>query len=181
MIRRSLLVLIVLGLIVGIAQAQPLTVGNVHGRYTTTFLGVQSGAGGSRNIPAAESGALISDGAGNLTGFLSFDFDGSTVALCSILGTYTVGHDPVAGVDGFVMLNLQFPHCQNVSCPNGDNGLPVCTANPASDFTGLPEVEWCALSGASGSVLDCTLMGEIGFPNVPNTQTLLFPPHWERH
>lgn len=178
MIRRCLLVLTMLVLMASSAPAQPpLTLINVRGRYTSTFLGVQSGgSSSSRNLPVAESGALISDGKGTLMGFLNFDFDGSTVAICSISGTYTVGTDPVGGVDGLVKLNLQFPTCENVSCPGTP---PECTTG--TTFTGLPEEEWCALSGTSGSVLDCTLMGEIGFPNSPNTQTLIFPVHWERH
>jgi len=153
--------------------AGPFGVQSVHGRYTTSFLGFQSAS--PENLPAAESGALVSDGNGNLSGFLNWDFAGF-VATCSITGTYTVGTAPIGDTDGFVTLNLQFPNCATVSCPGTD--APACAAG--STFVGLPEQEWCALSDPAGKSLDCTLMGEIGFPSNPNTQTLIFPTHWAR-
>lgn len=88
---------------------------NFHGRYVASYHAFDSSITGTVNepnppaIPYAVSGAMFSDGKGNVSGFLNEDYGSpgtGAAATCSISGTYTVGTAPLGPMGGFVTINM---------------------------------------------------------------------------
>lgn len=156
---------------------------NFHGRYTTSYHGFDSSITGTVSepnppaIPYAVSGAMFSDGRGNVNGFNNVDYGapgiGSAVT-CSTSGTYTVGTALVGTMPGFVTLNLT-SSCQLVTCTG--TTVPNCAPSGGA-FSGSPVQLFCALSGPSGKALDCTEMGEAA--SGTTFQTPISASHWAR-
>ena len=82
---------------------------NFHGRYVASYHGFDSSITGTVSepnppaIPYAVSGAMFSDGKGNVSGFLNEDYGSpgtGAAATCSISGTYTVAQLPLAQWEG---------------------------------------------------------------------------------
>jgi hypothetical protein len=136
---------------------------NLHGRYVTSYHGFDSSITGTANepnppaVPYSVSGALTSDGNGNVTGYENIDYGSpgtGAAAQCTFTGTYTVSSTPG---DGSVTLNLS-PSCATVTCTN-NSGAPSCSVGAFSPDS--PTQWFCALSGPSGKSMVCTEMGEV--------------------
>jgi len=128
-------------------------------------------------IPYAVSGAMVSDGAGHVTGFLNDNYGApgtGAATTCSITGTYTVGTALIGTTTGFVTLNLT-SSCKTVTCTG--TTTPVC-APSGSASPGSPVQLFCALSIPVGKLLDCTNMGEAA--SGTTFQTPISAPHWVR-
>jgi hypothetical protein len=156
---------------------------NFHGRYVASYHGFDSSITGTVSepnppaIPYAVSGAMFSDGKGNVSGFLNEDYGSpgtGAAATCSISGTYTVGTAPIGPMGGFVTINLT-SSCKTVTCSG--TIAPTC-ASAGSASPGSPVQLFCALSGPSGKSLDCTEMGEAA--SGTTFQTPISAPHWAR-
>jgi hypothetical protein len=154
-----------------------------HGRYTAAYHAFDASitaATGEPNppaIPFAVSGAMFSDGDGNVSGFLNEDYGSpgtGAAATCSFTGTYTVGTALIGSTGGLVTLNLT-SSCKTVTCTG--TTVPSCAAT-GSASPGSPVQLFCALSGPSGKSLDCTEMGEAA--SGTTFQTPISAPHWER-
>ena len=155
-----------------------------HGRYTTSYHGFDASITGTVSepnppaIPYSVSGAMFSDGAGNVSGFENVDYGSpgtGSAATCSISGTYTVGKALVGSTAGFVTLNLT-SSCQTVTCAVS-SGAPSCAPSGGAS-PGNPVQLFCALSGPSGKALDCTEMGEAA--SGTTFQTPISASHWAR-
>jgi hypothetical protein len=158
---------------------------NFHGRYTASYHAFDASITGTVSepnppaIPYAVSGAMFSDGHGNVSGFLDEDYGSpgtGAAATCSISGTYTVGAAPLGTMTGFVTISLT-SSCKTVTCTGAPPTSPVCAASGAAS-PGSPVQLFCALSGSSGKSLDCTEMGESA--SGTTFQTPISAPHWER-
>jgi hypothetical protein len=156
---------------------------NFHGRYVASYHGFDSSITGTVSepnppaIPYAVSGAMFSDGKGNVSGFLNEDYGSpgtGAAATCSINGTYTVGTAPLGPMGGFVTINMT-SSCKTVTCSG--TTTPSC-APSGSASPGSPVQLFCALSGSSGKSLDCTEMGEAA--SGTTFQTPISAPHWAR-
>ena len=156
---------------------------NFHGRYVASYHAFDASITGTVSepkppaIPYAVSGAMFSDGKGNLSGFLNEDYGSpgtGAAASCSITGSYTVGSAPVGTAGGFVTINLT-SSCKTVTCTG--TTVPSCAVS-GSASPGSPVQLFCALSGPSGKSLDCTEMGEAA--SGTTFQTPISAPHWER-
>lgn len=156
---------------------------NFHGRYVASYHAFDASITGTVSepnppaIPYAVSGAMFSDGKGNLSGFLNEDYGSpgtGAAASCSITGSYTVGSAPVGTAGGFVTINLT-SSCKTVTCTG--TTVPSCAVS-GSASPGSPVQLFCALSGSSGKSLDCTEMGEAA--SGTTFQTPISAPHWER-
>ena len=156
---------------------------NFHGRYVASYHAFDASITGTVNepnppaIPYAVSGAMFSDGKGNLSGFLNEDYGSpgtGAAASCSITGSYTVGSAPVGTAGGFVTINLT-SSCKTVTCTG--TTVPSCAVS-GSASPGSPVQLFCALSGPSGKSLDCTEMGEAA--SGTTFQTPISAPHWQR-
>ena len=156
---------------------------NFHGRYVASYHAFDASITGTVNepnppaIPYAVSGAMFSDGKGNLSGFLNEDYGSpgtGAASSCSITGSYTVGSAPVGTAGGFVTINLT-SSCKTVTCTG--TTVPSCAVS-GSASPGSPVQLFCALSGPSGKSLDCTEMGEAA--SGTTFQTPISAPHWER-
>lgn len=156
---------------------------NFHGRYVASYHAFDASITGTVSepnppaIPYAVSGAMFSDGKGNLSGFLNEDYGSpgtGAAASCSITGSYTVGSAPVGTAGGFVTINLT-SSCKTVTCTG--TTVPSCAVS-GSAGPGSPVQLFCALSGPSGKSLDCTEMGEAA--SGTTFQTPISAPHWER-
>jgi hypothetical protein len=156
---------------------------NFHGRYVASYHAFDASITGAVSepnppaIPYAVSGAMFSDGKGNLSGFLNEDYGSpgtGAAASCSITGSYTVGSAPVGTAGGFVTINLT-SSCKTVTCTG--TTVPSCAVS-GSASPGSPVQLFCALSGPSGKSLDCTEMGEAA--SGTTFQTPIAAPHWER-
>jgi hypothetical protein len=156
---------------------------NFHGRYVASYHAFDASITGTVSepnppaIPYAVSGAMFSDGKGNLSGFLNEDYGSpgtGAAASCSITGSYTVGSAPVGTAGGFVTINLT-SSCKTVTCTG--TTVPSCAVS-GSASPGSPVQLFCALSGPSGKLLDCTEMGEAA--SGTTFQTPISAPHWER-
>jgi len=156
---------------------------NFHGRYVASYHAFDSSITGTVSepnppaIPYAVSGAMFSDGKGNVSGFLNEDYGSpgtGAASTCSISGTYTVGTAPVGTTGGFVTINLT-SSCKTVTCSG--TIAPTC-APSGSASPGSPVQLFCALSGPSGKSLDCTEMGEAA--SGTTFQTPISAPHWAR-
>src|SRR5579872_2003265 len=156
---------------------------NFHGRYVTSYHAFDASITGTVSepnpptIPYAVSGAMFSDGKGNLSGFLNEDYGSpgtGAASSCSITGSYTVGSAPVGTAGGFVTINLT-SSCKTVTCTG--TTVPSCAVSGAAS-PGSPVQLFCALSGPSGKSLDCTEMGEAA--SGTTFQTSISAPHWER-
>jgi hypothetical protein len=156
---------------------------NFHGRYVASYHAFDSSITGTVSepnppaIPYAVSGAMFSDGKGNVSGFLNEDYGSpgtGAAATCSVRGTYTVGTAPIGPMGGFVTINLT-SSCKTVTCSG--TTTPSC-APSGSASPGSPVQLFCALSGPSGKSLDCTEMGEAASGNhLPDAN---LAPHWAR-
>jgi hypothetical protein len=114
---------------------------NFHGRYVASYHAFDSSITGTVNepnppaIPYAVSGAMFSDGKGNVSGFLNEDYGSpgtGAAATCSISGTYTVGTAPLGPMGGFVTINMT-SSCKTVTCsgtttPSCRDRLSSCSA-----------------------------------------------------
>jgi len=156
---------------------------NFHGRYVASYHAFDASITGTVSepnpptIPYAVSGAMFSDGKGNLSGFLNEDYGSpgtGAASSCSITGSYTVGSAPVGTAGGFVTINLT-SSCKTVTCTG--TTVPSCAVSGAAS-PGSPVQLFCALSGPSGKSLDCTEMGEAA--SGTTFQTPISAPHWER-
>ena len=156
---------------------------NFHGRYVASYHAFDASITGTVSepnppaIPYAVSGAMFSDGKGNLSGFLNEDYGSpgtGAAASCSITGSYTVGSAPIGTAGGFVTINLT-SSCKTVTCTG--TTVPSCAVS-GSASPGSPVQLFCALSGSSGKSLDCTEMGEAA--SGTTFQTPISAPHWER-
>ena len=156
---------------------------NFHGRYVASYHAFDASITGTVNepnppaIPYAVSGAMFSDGKGNLSGFLNEDYGSpgtGAASSCSITGSYTVGSAPVGTAGGFVTINLT-SSCKTVTCTG--TTVPSCAVS-GSASPGSPVQLFCALSGPSGKSLDCTEMGEAA--SGTTFQTPISAPHWQR-
>jgi len=154
-----------------------------HGRYVASYHAFDASITGTVSepnppaIPYAVSGAMVSDGKGNVVGFLNEDYGSpgtGAAATCSITGTYTVSTAPIGSVAGFVTINLT-SSCKTFSCTG--TTVPSCAPTGAAS-PGSPVQLFCALSGPSGKSLDCTEMGEAA--SGTTFQTPISAPHWER-
>ena len=154
-----------------------------NGRYTASYHAFDASITGTVSepnppaIPYAVSGAMFSDGKGNVSGFLDEDYGApgtGAAATCSISGSYTVGTPPLGSTMGFVTINLT-SSCKTVTCTG--TVTPSCAAS-GSASAGSPVQLFCALSGPSGKSLDCTEMGEAA--SGTTFQTPISAPHWER-
>ena len=105
-----------------------------HGRYVASYHGFDASITGTVSepnppaIPYAVSGVMVSDGKGNVVGFLNEDYGSpgtGAASTCSITGTYTVGTAPVGTVAGFVTINLT-SSCKTVTCTG--TTVPSCAA-----------------------------------------------------
>lgn len=154
-----------------------------HGRYTASYHAFDASITSDPAepnppaIPYAVSGAMYSDGRGNVSGFLNEDYGSpgtGAASTCSISGSYTVGAPPLGPAMGFVTINLT-SSCQAVVC----TGTTVPSCGPSGIASpGSPVQLYCALSGPSGKALDCTEMGEAA--SGTTFQTPISAPHWER-
>jgi hypothetical protein len=156
---------------------------NFHGRYVASYHGFDASITGTVSepnpptIPYSVSGAMFSDGRGNISGFLNEDYGSpgtGAAATCSISGTYTVGTAPMGATQGFVTINLT-SSCKTVTCSG--SVVPSCAAS-GSASPGSPVQLFCALSGPSGKSIDCTEMGEAA--SGTTFQTPISAPHWDR-
>ena len=156
---------------------------NFHGRYVASYHAFDASITGTTSepnppaIPYAVSGAMFSDGKGNLSGFLNENYGSpgtGAASSCSITGSYTVGSAPVGTAGGFVTINLT-SSCKTVTCTG--TTVPSCAVS-GSASPGSPVQLFCALSGPSGKSLDCTEMGEAA--SGTTFQTPISAPHWER-
>jgi hypothetical protein len=156
---------------------------NFHGRYVASYHAFDASITGTVSepnppaIPYAVSGAMFSDGKGNVSGFLNEDYGSpgtGAASTCSISGTYSVSGAPVGGVAGFVTINLT-SSCKTVTCSG--TSVPSC-APSGSASPGSPVQLFCALSGPSGKSIDCTEMGEAA--SGTTFQTPISAPHWAR-
>jgi len=156
---------------------------NFHGRYVASYHAFDASITGTviepnpPAIPYAVSGAMFSDGKGNLSGFLNENYGApgtGAASSCSLLGSYTVGSAPVGTAGGFVTINLT-SSCKTVTCTG--TTVPSCAVS-GSASPGSPVQLFCALSGPSGKSLDCTEMGEAA--SGTTFQTPISAPHWER-
>ncbi len=154
-----------------------------YGRYVTSHLAFDASITGTVSepnppaIPAAVSGAMFSDGRGNVVGFLNEDYGApgtGAAATCSVTGTYTVGAAPIGAMAGFVTINLT-SSCKTVTCTG--TIVPSCAPTGAAS-PGSPAQWFCALSGPSGKSLDCTDMGEAA--SGTTFQTPISAAHWQR-
>lgn len=154
-----------------------------HGRYVASYHGFDASITGTVSepnpptIPYAVSGVMVSDGKGNVVGFLNEDYGSpgtGAAATCSITGTYTVGSAPIGVAAGFVTLNLT-SSCKTVTCTG--TTVPSCAPTGVAS-PGSPVELFCALSGPSGKLLDCTEMGEAA--SGTTFQTPISAPHWQR-
>ena len=133
------------------------------GRYVTSYHGFDSSITGTVSepnppaIPYSVSGALTSDGRGNVIGFENGDYGspgtGSSYT-CDITGTYTVAQAHNL-MNGMITLNLA-PTCASVTC----SGTTTPSCAPGSYTASSPSQWFCAMSGPSGKSLVCTEMGE---------------------
>lgn len=154
-----------------------------QGRYVASYNSFDASITGTITepnppaIPYAVSGAMFSDGNGNVAGFLNEDYGSPGIgatSTCSISGNYTVGLPPLGTTGGFVTINLT-SSCQTVICSGAT--APVCAVSgPASPGSSVQL--FCALSGPSGKSLDCTEMGEA--VSGATFQTPISAPHWTR-
>ena len=122
-------------------------------------------------------GRDVSDGKGNVSGFLNEDYGSpgtGAASTCSITGTYTVGTAPIGSSAGFVTINLT-SSCKTVTCTG--TTVPSCAPSGVAS-PGSPVQLFCALSGPSGKSLDCTEMGEAA--SGTTFQTPISAPHWQR-
>lgn len=158
---------------------------NFHGRYTASYHAFDASITSDPAepnppaIPYAVSGAMFSDGKGNVLGFLNEDYGSpgtGAASTCSISGSYTVGAPPLGSAMGFVTINLT-SSCKTVTCTGAPPNPPVCAPSGAAS-PGSPVQLYCALSGPSGKSLDCTEMGESA--SGTTFQTPISAPHWER-
>jgi hypothetical protein len=154
-----------------------------HGRYVASYHGFDASITGTVSepnpptIPYAVSGVMVSDGKGNVVGFLNEDYGSpgtGAAATCSITGIYTVGSAPIGVAAGFVTLNLT-SSCKTVTCTG--TTVPSCAPTGVAS-PGSPVELFCALSGPSGKLLDCTEMGEAA--SGTTFQTPISAPHWQR-
>jgi hypothetical protein len=149
----------------GLAQAAAgsgaVTKHTFSGRYIASYHGFDASITGTTSepnppaIPYSVSGALTSDGKGNVKGFENIDYGSpgtGAAAQCTLTGTYTVSSSPG---NGSVTLNLS-PSCATVTCTG--TTTPSCT--PGSLSASSPSQWFCALSGPSGKSMVCTEMGE---------------------
>lgn len=136
---------------------------SLHGRYVTSYHGFDSSITGTASepnppaVPYSVSGALNSDGKGNVTGFENIDYGSpgtGAAAQCTFTGTYTVSSTPGTGS---VTLNLS-PSCATVTCVAA-SGAPNCTVGTFSPDS--PTQWFCALSDPFGESVVCTEMGEV--------------------
>ncbi len=168
----------------GVSFAASIKATNFKGRYTASYHAFDASITGTDSepnppaVPYAVSGAMVSDGKGNVTGFLNGDYgspDTGYAYTCSTTGTYTVGPEPVGGsVKGFVTISLT-SSCKTVTCTGAPPATPSCAASGAA-FAGSPVQLFCALSGTSGKALDCTEMGETA--SGTTFQTPITASHW---
>jgi len=156
--------------------------GTFNGRYTAAYHGFDASITGTIDepnpptIPYSVSGAMYSDGAGHIAGFLNEDYGSpgtGAASTCSITGTYTVGIAPLGSTTGFVTVNLT-SSCQTVTCTG--TTVPSC-APSGIPSAGSPVQLFCALS-STGQSLDCTEMGEAA--SGTTFQTPISAPHWSR-
>jgi len=156
---------------------------NFHGRYVASYHAFDASITGTVSepnppaIPYAVSGAMVSDGKGNVSGFLNEDYGSpgtGAAATCSISGTYTVGTALIGTTNGFGTINLT-SSCQTVTCTG--TTAPSC-APSGSAAPGSPVQLFCALSGPAGKTLDCTEMGEAA--SGTTFQTPISAAHWAR-
>lgn len=154
-----------------------------HGRYVASYTAFDASITGTVSepnppaIPASVSGAIYSDGKGNVSGFLNEDYGSpgtGAAATCSISGSYTVGTAPIGPMGGFVTINLT-SSCKKVTCTG--TTVPSCEATGAAS-PGSPAEWFCALSGPSGKSLHCTEMGVAA--SGTTFQTPISAPHWTR-
>jgi hypothetical protein len=154
-----------------------------HGRYVASYHAFDASITGTVSepnppaIPYAVSGVMVSDGKGNVAGFLNEDYGSpgtGSAATCSITGTYTVGSAPIGVAAGFVTLNLT-SSCKTVTCTG--TTVPSCAPTGVAS-PGSPVQLFCALSGPSGKLLVCTEMGEAA--SGTTFQTPISAPHWQR-
>lgn len=133
------------------------------GRYVTAYHGFDASITGTTSepnppaIPYSVSGAMESDGKGNVKGFENVDYGSpgiGSAATCVFTGTYSVA-SASNGVSGMVTLNLS-PSCATVTC----TGSTVPSCSPGNFSASSPTQWFCALSGAAGKKLVCTEMGE---------------------
>jgi hypothetical protein len=159
---------------------------NTHsfrGRYVASYHAFDASITGTASepnppaIPYAVSGAMVSDGKGNVSGFLNSDYGSpgtGAAATCSINGTYTVGTALIGTTTGLVTINLTSSY-KTVTCTG--TTVPSCTPTGAAS-PGSPVQLFCALSGSAGKSLDCTEMGEAA--SGTTFQTPISAPHWQR-
>jgi hypothetical protein len=156
---------------------------NFHGRYVTSYHAFDASITGTVSepnppaIPYAVSGAMFSDGKGNVSGFLNEDYGSpgtGAAATCSISGTYSVSTALLGSTNGLVTINLT-SSCQTITCTG--TTTPSC-APTGSAAPGSPVQLFCALSGPAGKTLDCTEMGEAA--SGTTFQTPISAAHWAR-
>lgn len=171
-------------LVASSALALPaLKLANFHGRYTTAYHAFDASITGTTDepnppaIPYAVSGAMVSDGKGNVSGFLNEDYGSPGTgagATCSTTGTYTVSLGLIGTTDGLVTIHLT-SSCKTVTC----TGTTTPTCAPAGSASpGSPVQLYCALSGPMGKALDCMSMGEAA--SGTTFQTPISAAHWAR-
>jgi len=117
---------------------------NFHGRYVASYHAFDASITGTVSepnppaIPYAVSGAMFSDGKGNLSGFLNENYGApgtGAASSCSLLGSYTVGSAPVGTAGGFVTINLT-SSCKTVTCTG--TTVPSCAVSgPVGQVTRL--------------------------------------------
>jgi len=153
------------------------------GRYVASYRAFDASITGTVSepnppaIPYAVSGAMFSDGNGNISGFLNEDYGSpgtGAASSCSVSGSYTVGTAPVGPMGGFITINLT-SSCKTVTCSG--TTVPSCAVSGLAS-PGSPVQLFCALSGPLGKSLDCTEMGEAA--SGTTFQTPISSPHWER-
>jgi hypothetical protein len=172
--------------VTALAFEEPSVASNLKtfkGRFVTSYTGFDSSitpAVGEPNppaIPFVVSGAMVSDGAGHVAGFLNENYGApgtGAASTCSIAGTYTVATALIGTTTGFVTLDLT-SSCKTVTCTG--TTTPVC-APSGSASPGSPVQLFCALSIPAGKLLDCTNMGEAA--SGTTFQTPISSPHWVR-
>jgi hypothetical protein len=187
-VRWVLVAMTVVGLLLFVGResafaAPKLSLHTFNGRYVTSYHAFDASITGTVSepnppaIPYAVSGTMVSDGKGNVTGFLDEDYGSpgtGAAATCSTTGTYTVGTSPVGAVAGFVTINLT-SSCKTVVCTG--TAVPSCTTSGAAS-PGSPSQLFCALSGPSGKSIDCTEMGEAA--SGTTFQTPISASNWEK-
>lgn len=154
---------------------------SLNGRYITAYHGFDASITGTTSepnppaVPYSVSGALYSDGNGNVVGIENIDYGSpgtGAASQCKLSGTYSVAS--LSGLNGLVTLNLS-PSCATVTCTG--TTVPSCTVGSFSP--GSPTQWFCALSGPSGKQMVCTEMGEAA--SGTTFQTPISAVTWERN